>query len=77
MRNGHNLLSSREEGPRTRFYILTEKDAKRCQQALQAKIPVTIHGQTEEGTPEWMEKFLRTEVDQWGRVIRAAGVSVE
>ena len=32
-----------------RFYILSEKDAKRCQQALQAKIPVTIHGHTEKG----------------------------
>jgi tripartite-type tricarboxylate transporter receptor subunit TctC len=30
-----------------------------------------------EATPEWMEKFLRTEVDEWGKVIRAAGVSVE
>jgi hypothetical protein len=31
----------------------------------------------EEAMPEWMDKFLRTEVDQWGKVIRTAGVSVE
>ena len=35
-----------------KFYILTEKDAKRCQLALQAKIPVTMHGHTEEGKPQ-------------------------
>jgi tripartite-type tricarboxylate transporter receptor subunit TctC len=31
----------------------------------------------EEMTAEWMDAFLRAEVDQWGKVIRAAGVSVE
>jgi tripartite-type tricarboxylate transporter receptor subunit TctC len=31
----------------------------------------------EEATPEWMDKFLRSEVDQWGKVVRAVGVSVE
>lgn len=32
---------------------------------------------SEQATPEWMEAFLRAEVDQWGKVIRAAGASVE
>jgi tripartite-type tricarboxylate transporter receptor subunit TctC len=31
----------------------------------------------EEMTAEWMDQFLRAEVDQWGKVVRAAGVSVE
>jgi len=31
----------------------------------------------EEMTAEWMDGFLRVEVDQWGRVIRTAGISVE
>jgi tripartite-type tricarboxylate transporter receptor subunit TctC len=31
----------------------------------------------EEASPAWMDKFLRAEVDQWGKVVRAAGVSVE
>jgi tripartite-type tricarboxylate transporter receptor subunit TctC len=31
----------------------------------------------EEASPAWMDKFLRSEVDQWGKVVRAAGVSVE
>jgi tripartite-type tricarboxylate transporter receptor subunit TctC len=31
----------------------------------------------EEASPAWMEKFLRSEVDAWGKVVRAAGVSVE
>jgi putative tricarboxylic transport membrane protein len=30
-----------------------------------------------EATPEWMAAFLRAEVEQWGKVIREAGVSVE
>ena len=30
-----------------------------------------------ETSPEWMGKFLRAEVDQWGKVIRATGASVE
>ena len=35
-----------------KFYVTTEKDAQRCRQALEAKMPVTIHGQTEEGEPQ-------------------------
>ena len=31
----------------------------------------------EEMTAEWMDQFLRAEVDQWGKVVRGAGVSVE
>jgi putative tricarboxylic transport membrane protein len=31
----------------------------------------------EQATPEWMDKFIRAEVDRWGKVIRTAGVSVE
>jgi len=31
----------------------------------------------EEATPQWMQSFLRAEVEQWGKVIRAAGVSVD
>jgi tripartite-type tricarboxylate transporter receptor subunit TctC len=31
----------------------------------------------EEATPQWMDRFMRAEVDQWGKVIRAAGASVE
>jgi len=30
-----------------------------------------------EATPQWMQTFLRAEVEQWGKVIRAAGVSVD
>jgi putative tricarboxylic transport membrane protein len=30
----------------------------------------------EEATPQWMQTFLRAEVEQWGKVIHAAGVSV-
>jgi tripartite-type tricarboxylate transporter receptor subunit TctC len=30
-----------------------------------------------ETSPEWMDKFLRAEIDKWGAVIRTAGVSVE
>jgi tripartite-type tricarboxylate transporter receptor subunit TctC len=36
-----------------------------------------IPPKADEATPEWMDKFLRAEVDQWGKVIRTAGVSVE
>jgi tripartite-type tricarboxylate transporter receptor subunit TctC len=36
-----------------------------------------IPPQPEETTAEWMDKFLRAEVDQWGKVVRTAGVSVE
>jgi len=28
-------------------------------------------------TPEWMDGFLRQEVEQWGRVVHAAGASIE
>jgi len=31
----------------------------------------------DETTAEWMDQFLRAEVDQWGKVVRAAGISVE
>ena len=31
----------------------------------------------EEMTAEWMDQFLRAEVEEWGKVIRAAGVYVE
>src|SRR5882757_9491565 len=31
----------------------------------------------EHTTPEWMDGFLREEVDQWGRVVHAAGASIE
>lgn len=31
----------------------------------------------EHQTPEWMDDFLRQEVDQWGRVVHAAGASIE
>jgi putative tricarboxylic transport membrane protein len=31
----------------------------------------------DEATPEWMDHFLRAEVDRWGKVIHAAGLSVE
>jgi tripartite-type tricarboxylate transporter receptor subunit TctC len=30
-----------------------------------------------QSTPEWMDRFLRAEVDRWGKVIRASGASVE
>jgi tripartite-type tricarboxylate transporter receptor subunit TctC len=36
-----------------------------------------IPPQAEQSTPEWMDKFLRSEVDTWGTIIRAAGASVE
>lgn len=36
-----------------------------------------IPPQASEESAEWMDKFLRTEVDQWGKVVRAAGVSVD
>jgi hypothetical protein len=35
-----------------RFYVTTEKDAQRCRQAMQTKIPVTVHGLTEKGDPK-------------------------
>jgi hypothetical protein len=35
-----------------RFYVNTEKDAQRCRQALQAKIPMTVPGLTDEGEPK-------------------------
>ena len=31
----------------------------------------------EHTTPEWMDGFLRQEVEQWGRVVRATGASIE
>jgi len=31
----------------------------------------------EHATPEWMDGFLRQEVDQWGGVVHAAGASIE
>jgi tripartite-type tricarboxylate transporter receptor subunit TctC len=31
----------------------------------------------EETTAEWMDGFLRSEVEQWGKVVRTAGISVE
>jgi tripartite-type tricarboxylate transporter receptor subunit TctC len=31
----------------------------------------------EEATPQWMQRFLRAEVEQWGKVIHAAGVRVD
>jgi tripartite-type tricarboxylate transporter receptor subunit TctC len=36
-----------------------------------------IPTQSEQSTPEWMDKFLRSEVDTWGAVIHAAGASIE
>ena len=32
---------------------------------------------SEYATPEWMDRFLREEVDRWGGVVRAAGASIE
>jgi len=31
----------------------------------------------DEATAEWMDNFLRAEVDQWGKVVRTAGAKVE
>jgi len=36
-----------------------------------------IPPQADEASPAWMDKFMRAEVDEWGKVVRAAGVSVE
>jgi tripartite-type tricarboxylate transporter receptor subunit TctC len=36
-----------------------------------------IPSKAEEASPEWMDNFLRAEVDAWGKVVRAAGVRIE
>jgi tripartite-type tricarboxylate transporter receptor subunit TctC len=36
-----------------------------------------IPPQSEQTTPEWMDKFLRSEVDTWGAIIHAAGARIE
>ena len=36
-----------------------------------------IPPKAEEASPDWMDSFLRAEVDAWGKVVRAAGVSID
>jgi tripartite-type tricarboxylate transporter receptor subunit TctC len=51
---------------------LADPDVRRKIEDLGAIPP-----KTEETTPEWMGTFLRAEIDKWGEVVRAAGVSIE
>jgi tripartite-type tricarboxylate transporter receptor subunit TctC len=36
-----------------------------------------IPPKAEEASSDWMDSFLRAEVDAWGKVVRAAGVSID
>ena len=51
---------------------LNDKDVRKRIEDIGAIPP-----QAPEESAEWMDKFLRAEVDQWGKVVRAAGVSVD
>jgi tripartite-type tricarboxylate transporter receptor subunit TctC len=51
---------------------LTDPDIRKKIEGLGAMPP-----KAEETTAEWMDKFLRSEVDTWGAIIHAAGASIE
>ena len=51
---------------------LNDKDVRKRIEDIGAIPPQAL-----EESAEWMDKFLRAEVDQWGKVVRAAGVSVD
>ena len=51
---------------------LNDKDVRKRIEDIGAIPP-----QAPEESAEWMDQFLRAEVDQWGKVVRAAGVSVD
>jgi tripartite-type tricarboxylate transporter receptor subunit TctC len=51
---------------------LTDREVRKRIEDLGAFRP-----KPEETTAEWMDNFLRAEVEQWGKVVRTAGISVE
>ena len=51
---------------------LADVDVRRKIENAGAVLPPPEHA-----TPAWMDGFLRAEVDQWGRVVHAAGASLD
>lgn len=53
-------------------HSLTDREVRKRIEDLGAFPP-----KPEETTAEWMDNFLRAEVEQWGKVVRTAGINVE